>query len=200
MPRRVRKRVARKPRPAWLAPVLTGALLALAAAGGTVAYATRLENHDGFCASCHTQPESKYYDRSIAAPMDLASAHAAKDVTCIQCHSGRGATGRLGAMVAVALPDLLAFRSGRFHNPAITTVPTGDDHCLKCHSGVEANRDFNNHFHAFLPLWQARAGRQAATCVDCHSSHVPGGDPQTAFLSQSTTGAVCQRCHAFAGG
>ncbi len=199
MPRRVRKKSERKVRPAWLAPVWIGALLALSAAAGTVGYGAHLENRNAFCASCHTQPETKYYEQSLAAPADLASAHAAKEVTCIQCHSGRGATGRLAAMVTVALPDLLAYRSGRYRSPAITTWPAGDDHCLKCHRGVETNRDFNNHFHAFLPLWQARAGHQAAGCVDCHSSHVPGGDPQTAFLSQSTTVAVCQRCHAFAG-
>ncbi|HSB88662.1 MAG TPA: cytochrome c3 family protein [Anaerolineales bacterium] len=199
MPSRTARSASRKTRSLWLTPALIGATFALSAAGATVAYAAHLENRDSFCASCHTQPETKFYEQSLAAPVDLATSHAAQQVTCIQCHSGAGVTGRLAAMTTVALPDLLAYRSGKYHDPAVTTMPVSDDHCLKCHRGVESNRDFNNHFHAFLPLWQARAGRQAAGCVDCHSSHGPGGDPQMAYLSQSVAEAVCQRCHAFAG-
>jgi len=163
-----------------------------------VSYAANLENHDAFCASCHTQPESQYVDKSLAPAVDLASAHAAKDVTCIQCHSGSGVTGRVSAMAMVALPDLLAFRSGNFHDPAVTTKPMGDDHCLKCHADVAQRRDFNNHFHVFLSQWQAR-DPSAATCESCHVSHVEGGDSNVAYLVESTTVAVCQSCHAFAG-
>jgi len=108
--------------------------------------------------------------------------------------------GRLTAMASVALPDLLAYQTGHFRSPATTTVPEGDDHCLKCHAGVLASGDFNNHFHAFLPKWQDRAPRAAATCVECHVSHASGGEAKLGFLVQSTTVAVCQRCHAFAGG
>ncbi len=132
--------------------------------------------------------------------MNLASDHAAKKVDCIQCHSGKGAMGRVAAMTTVALPDLLAYRSGNFRSPAITTVAMGDDHCLKCHAGVTTRSDFNNHFHSFLPLWQARDRRRAGTCEACHVSHVPGGNAQLGYLIESTTAAVCERCHAFAGG
>jgi predicted CXXCH cytochrome family protein len=165
-----------------------------------VGYAAQLENKDAFCASCHTEPESQFVNLAQSVPVDLASAHAAKGVECIQCHSGRGTVGRVTAMASVALPDLIAFRLGHYAQPAVTTKPMGDDHCLKCHASVTQNRDFNNHFHAFLPLWQARDPQHAATCESCHVSHVTGGDPQTAFLVEATTVAVCQRCHAFAGG
>ena len=103
-------------------------------------------------------------------------------------------------MASVARPDLLAYQTGHFRSPAITTMPEGDDHCLKCHTGVIARGDFNNHFHAFLPRWQARAPLAAATCVECHVSHASGGEAEMSYLDPSTTVAVCQRCHAFAGG
>lgn len=175
------------------------ALLALTAASATVAYATHLENNDAFCASCHTEPESRYFTQSRESPVDLASAHGAKSVECIQCHSGRGSIGRLTAMATVALPDLLAYRSGHYRNPALTTVTVGDDHCLKCHADVTRRGDFNNHFHRFLPLWQARDPANAATCVSCHQAHVAGGDPKIGFLAELTATAVCQDCHTFAG-
>lgn len=175
------------------------AFLALTAAGATVAYGAHLENNDAFCASCHTEPESRYFTQSQASPVDLASAHTAKSVECIQCHSGRGSIGRMTAMAAVALPDLLAYRSGHYRKPAVTTVPVGDDHCLKCHADVTRGADFNNHFHRFLPLWQAQDPAYAAACVSCHNGHFVGGDPQIGFLVESTAAAVCQECHAFAG-
>jgi hypothetical protein len=71
----------------WL--IVTGAVVAVGiilASGGLVT-AIQLENRNAFCASCHTEPESEYYQRSLAAPVDLASAHNAKNVACIQCHS-----------------------------------------------------------------------------------------------------------------
>ncbi len=176
---------------------VSASVIALAGAG--MLYAGHLENRDGFCTSCHTQPELEFYQRSQQQPLDLASAHAAKQVTCIQCHSGPGWTGRASAMAGVAAPDLLAYLSGHYRMPAVTTVPIGDEHCLKCHSQVLSSQDFNNHFHAFLPIWQARAPNSAASCVDCHQSHVEGGLPDVGFLEQSTTQAVCQRCHASLG-
>jgi len=162
-------------------------------------YAAHTENNDAFCASCHTHPESEFYARSQAAPVDLASAHTSQDVACIDCHSGVGVTGRLNAMATVALPDLAAYTSGSYHDPAVLTVPISDVNCPKCHSEITAARDFRNHFHRFLPQWQALAPGTAATCVDCHQSHVTGSTQQAAFLQEAPTRQVCQRCHEAAG-
>ena len=162
-------------------------------------YAARLEEHDPFCASCHTQGESTYYQRTQAAgPVDMASAHAAKTVGCIQCHSGPGLTGRIGAMM-VGASDLAAYVSGHYNNPAVVTVPIGDANCLKCHADLTTRRDFNNHFHFFLPQWQRLDPKHAATCVECHQAHVTGGQANAAFMTEATVVPVCQRCHAFAG-
>ncbi len=195
----IRERPARRPPSGWLVLPAVVSFLAVTAGSATVVYAAHLENDDAFCASCHTEPETRFFTQSLAPPVDLASDHAAKKVDCIQCHSGKGAIGRVTAMATVALPDLLAYRSGHFRTPATTTVAMGDGHCLKCHADVTRRNDFNNHFHAFLPLWQARDPRHAATCGSCHISHAPGGNAQLGYLIESTTAAVCERCHGFAG-
>jgi len=197
MPHRPAPRRARRVRKLGAALIATGVLAAPVPAAG-IGYAAHLENHDTFCASCHTQPESRYYDLTQAPAVDLASSHAAAHVTCIQCHSGAGLTGRLSAMALVALPDLVAFQRGHYRAPAVVTRPLGDDHCLKCHADVTHRQDFNNHFHVFLATWQARDPGGAATCEDCHVSHVAGGDPRMGYLVEATAVQVCQRCHAFA--
>lgn len=188
-----------------LIPVLPGLVIGLAVAGilvvaGGFTYAANLENHDSFCASCHTEHESTYYQRTqAAAPVDLASAHAAKGVTCIQCHSGPGFAGRMDAMTGIAVGDLLAYWSGHYHNPSVVTVAIGDVDCLKCHADVAAKQSFDNHFHIFLAQWQKADPQNAGTCVECHQAHPVGGQAEIAFLREAPTVAVCQRCHAAAG-
>jgi predicted CXXCH cytochrome family protein len=167
---------------------------------GSFSVAAGMEEHDSFCASCHTQPESDYYGRSQAAnPIDLASFHATKQTRCIECHSGVGTLGRASAIMLGAR-NAVAYYTGTAKQPAPLTVPVGDDHCLKCHASVYNATDFNNHFHNLLPRWQAAAPNSAASCVDCHSSHTTDGNTQTSFLSQAKTDQVCQSCHQVLGG
>ncbi len=184
---------ARLRRPAYFIP---GAvlLLALALSLSSMVYAAHLEGSDSFCASCHTQPESQYFERTQQqTSVDLASFHQTKDIRCIDCHSGSGVTGRVGAFM-VGGKDLVAFLTHTDHQPAPLTVPIGDGNCLKCHSDVTQTRSFNRHFHAFLPQWQAQ-DPNAASCVDCHTSHTTGGDSSLQFLQEGPTGQVCQDCH-----
>jgi len=158
-----------------------------------------LESHDSFCASCHTQPESEFFQRTQAAnAIDLASSHHTKNIRCIDCHSGPGVAGRVGAM-SIGAGDLAAFILHTDTQPAPLTVPIGDENCLKCHRNVSNTQDFNQHFHAFLARWQA-LDPKAGTCVDCHSAHTTDGTPQQAFLSSPRVTQVCQNCHAFSGG
>lgn len=178
----------------WLIIVGLLALAGVAFAGGGGLYAANLENHDSFCASCHTQPESTFYERTLASSaVDLASAHAGENVACIDCHSGTGVVGRMGAMV-VGAGDLTAFLSGHYNNPAVETVPISDENCLKCHAKVTTTKKFENHFHYFLPQWQA-LDPNAAHCVSCHQGHNTGGIADIAFLDKMTTTNVCQSCH-----
>lgn len=179
-----------------LVAIYTAVALALLGGGGLAA--AHMEDSDSFCASCHTQPESTFYQRSQAAPVDLASAHAAKGVACIACHSGPGVGGRVGAMTLGA-KDLVDYIVGHYSSPAVLTSHIGDAYCLKCHGDIGSSDAFNNHFHTLLPKWQQLDPAHAATCADCHASHATGGELQIAFLRQAPTLAICQRCHAFAG-
>jgi len=177
--------------------LIAAILLGLFITGGSFAFAAQLEDHDPFCASCHTQPETTYVDRGQAASaVDLASVHHQHDATrCIDCHSGPGLTGRAQTIIQVGAVDLLAYVTHTAKQPAQLTIPIADANCLKCHAEVTQTRSFNRHFHAFLARWQA-VDPKAATCVDCHSAHTTDGDPTATFLQQARTEAVCQSCHA----
>jgi nitrate/TMAO reductase-like tetraheme cytochrome c subunit len=172
--------------------IVCGVALLFTAGGFT--FAATKETHDTFCASCHTQPESTFYQRSVdAQAVDLASAHTAKNVRCIDCHSGVGVVGRITAELLGA-HNALAFYTGTAVQPAILTRPVGDNSCLKCHQDVTVRADFNNHFHAFLSRWQA-FDPNAATCVSCHGGHTTTADAQTRFVDQNTAQNVCEACH-----
>jgi len=184
-------------RPIFLLPVLASFVVLAAAAYIT---GTQLEEHDNFCASCHTQPEQDFYNRSLQpAPNDLASFHASKGVLCIQCHAGKGLIGRSLGLMAGA-QDLVAFWSGNYPQPAKMEEPLPDANCTRCHAGVLTKREFNNHFHAFLSQWRAVDPKNAANCVTCHTSHSTTGAVADMFLIQQSTVQVCQKCHAIAGG
>lgn len=174
--------------------VLAGIVLLV----GSGVEAAHLENRDSFCASCHSEPESTYVDRSVAAsPIDLASFHTTKGVRCIDCHSGPGVTGRIAGL-ALGGRDLTHYLTGHYTQPAPLTRPITDSHCTKCHGDIAADQTFQNHFHVFLAQWQSLS-KDAATCVSCHESHITDGSADVAFLNEARTTQVCQACHSFAG-
>lgn len=193
MPGKTKRHQRKKPR---VPPIVLVAILAIVIIVPTTAMGVsfQMEDRDSFCASCHTQPEETYYQRSIASTqVDLASAHKIKSVRCIDCHSGAGLSGRLGA-IYVGTGDLVRWVTHTARQPAPVLYPIHDGNCLKCHAATPATQDFNRHFHAFLSKWQA-IDPNAAGCVDCHTSHTTDGDPSLGFLQQERTVAVCQRCH-----
>jgi NapC/NirT cytochrome c family, N-terminal region. len=173
--------------------ILAGAFVLAAAGFITVG---QMENHDSFCASCHTQPESTYFARSTAASStDLASDHEIKKAGhCIDCHSGSGTGGRIAAETEGAM-NALKFVTHTMVQPATLNNPISDDNCLKCHAEVPLETDFNTHFHIYLAQWQATSAT-AGTCVSCHTAHTTDGDAQIGFVSQTRAEQVCQDCHA----
>jgi predicted CXXCH cytochrome family protein len=198
-------------------PIVTALLLALAVAilltAGGFGFAASQESHDPFCASCHSQPETTFYQHSTAAqPVDMASFHTTQNTQCISCHSGAGITGRMAAELLGAR-NAMKWYTGTAVQPAPLTVAIGDQNCLKCHQDV-TQRNFspkeqmtlpggqgggreggrNNHWHEFLARWQA-ADPNAGTCVSCHSGHMTDGNPQNGFMNDQTVQAVCQACH-----
>src|SRR5574337_988643 len=160
-----------------LALVIAVSVVGVLSVGG-VATALTLENQDPFCASCHTQPELTYYQRSAQKdPVDLASFHTQKNARCIDCHSGGGVFGR-GEGLQQGAHDLITYALGTYHHPAVTMNPLGDDLCIKCHADVVqrsrrgGSRSTNGHYHFFLPRWQA-VDSNAARCTTCHTAHSP---------------------------
>ncbi len=204
--------------------IAAGVIILLSASG--FAFAATQESHDQFCASCHTQPESTFVQRSTAAAVDLASYHTTQQTRCIDCHSGQGVLGRMSAELMGAHNAFLWF-TGTAVQPAVVNTPISNDNCLKCHQTImdrgftpkesiaipgasssgrrrEAGRP--NHWHEFLPRWQA-ADANAATCVTCHSGHAAAtgsaqtgtaatsGGAATGFMDAQTLQANCDACH-----
>ena len=197
----------------FLTVILAVVALGVIFTAGGFAFAATQEQHDSFCTSCHSQPESTFYQRSIdTQPTDLASFHTAQKTNCIDCHSGVGVGGRVAAEVMGARNALLWY-SGKAKQPAPMTVPISDLNCLKCHQNV-VQRGFapkeqitipggrggregggrNNHWHEQLAKWQA-ASATAGTCTSCHNGHITGGTSQSGFLIPQTIQTQCNACH-----
>lgn len=185
-------------------------IVVVAVAVGGFAYGYQLENNDAFCASCHTEPESTYYQRTMSdTGHDLAAWHSTEGVRCIDCHSEAGLTGRVGAMM-VGARDMIAFRTGNYTQPATTTRPLGTSSCTKCHSfsffggeagegrSVDGVRGHDGHYHSgrLLAVWRARGGPVNA-CAECHPAHPAStlGD----YRNNSVINQGCDACHAVLG-
>ena len=193
MPRKRRSVRIRKISPVLILAIAAGVVVA--AAVGSFGVGASLENRDPFCASCHTQPESTYVQRSsAAAPVDLASFHTTKATRCIDCHSGSGLSGRVSAEMGGAL--------NAFHYFTRTAVqpdrlygPFSDDGCLKCHAdAVNQQPTSNNHFHVFLARWQA-ADPNAGRCTSCHSAHTTDSAADNLFMNDAAVQDMCGACH-----
>jgi hypothetical protein len=186
----------------------------LAASGFT--FAATQETHDAFCASCHTQPESTFYQRSTGAqPVDLASLHKFQKGRCIDCHSGEGLSGRVSAELMGA-NNAFKWYTGTAIQPAVQIYPIGDQNCLKCHQDVTqpnftpkeqitvpgrggfeggGREGRNNHWHTLLARWQSTSPTTAGTCISCHSGHNTGGTAQTGYMNSTIVQAQCEACH-----
>jgi nitrate/TMAO reductase-like tetraheme cytochrome c subunit len=187
--------------------------LGIFVAAGGFAFAASQETHDPFCASCHTQPESTFFQRSTdTQAVDLASYHTTQKTRCIDCHSGSGVGGRMQAELLGAR-NALAWYTHSAVQPAKQTVPIQDANCLKCHQDVtqrgytpkqpvaivgEGRRGGEeagpNHWHEQLARWQAVASN-AGMCTSCHPGHTTVGTAQTGFQNVLTTRSECQACH-----
>jgi len=193
-------------------------VLGLLLSAGGFAYAASQESHDPFCASCHTQPESTYYQRSIdSQSIDLASNHTDQQARCIDCHSGSGVLGRMQAELLGAR-NAAAWYTHTAVQPAELTIQIHDENCLKCHQDV-TRRDYQpkhqinitilgrrgeeeeagpNHWHELMARWQ-EISPSAGSCTSCHSGHLTDGSAATGWENEQTTRSVCEACHHAAG-
>jgi nitrate/TMAO reductase-like tetraheme cytochrome c subunit len=194
--------------------VIIAAVVVLVLTGSGFAFAASQESRDPFCASCHTQPETTFYQNSTASqPVDLASFHTPHETQCISCHSGQGIFGRVQAELMGAR-NALKWYTGTAVQPAVLTFPIGDGNCLKCHQDV-TSRGYtpkaqitlpgrggregggeagSNHWHEFLSRWQA-SSNTAGSCVSCHSGHAAGSTAANGFMNAQVVETQCEACH-----
>jgi nitrate/TMAO reductase-like tetraheme cytochrome c subunit len=178
----------------WPRPRLTWVFLIIIAGLGIVlltgtSVASHIEANNAFCASCHTEPETTYYERTLAEPVDMASAHAPEGVFCIDCHSGTGVLGRVDALTLGARNVALYF-SGQYETPSAENTVIHTDHCTKCHSDVLTEFSAADHYHYFTPQWD-----EPTACVTCHQAHPTERNPETYYTDQVTMEAACVACH-----
>lgn len=204
----------------WL-PVLGGLVfLGIILAAGGFLFAANQETHDAFCASCHTQPESVFFQRSTAVQaVDLASYHTTQNTACINCHSGPGIMGRVQAELMGAR-NAVKWYTGTAIQPAKLTFPIGDANCVKCHpdvtqrgyqpqqqiavpgrrggfgegEGEGEEEGGRNHWHVQLARWQSTSGN-AGQCVDCHQGHNNNTTAQSGFMDAQAVQQTCDACH-----
>src|SRR5450432_27703 len=153
-------------------PVIAGigffVLIVLSGVGFVTASA--LEEHDTFCISCHTVPETTYYNRAqlaldnAAAPVpDLATIHYQlyqKDgkpaFECIDCHRGDSSLSQRVSTIALGGWDALIYVVGQ-EDPTIEKTQTAEgwlpnDACVACHTDTLLRlAGVQNHFHNHLP-------------------------------------------------
>ncbi len=151
-----------------------------------------LENHNAFCASCHTEPETTYYQRTLSPKsVDLATQHG-ENARCIDCHSGEGILGRMSSL-ALGAKDLAKFISRTHIQPAQLSSALGRGHCLKCHEAIASKVGFEDHFHSLSALQENDDSQ--TTCVACHKSHSTQGNEEVGFLETGAVKQTCEVCH-----
>lgn len=141
---------------------------------------TLLEEHNDFCASCHTAPESTYYNRSVAAIADtnakitdLATFHFHQAAgqneafQCISCHRGDSSLGDRIQTLWLGAKDTLTFVAGKadptIEKPTIAYSTLVNAACVRCHEKTLLTvTGINSHFHNFLPQTAAllKQGKQ----------------------------------------
>lgn len=177
-------------------------LIAIAVAGGLGLTAAGgglyLETRDSLCSTCHTQPETTYYYRSVdteTGGMDLASFHHLEEGTrCIDCHGGVGPRARLETLM-LAAGDTLQFATGLYQQPASMGQPLPNLNCRRCHNDAVTREGFENHFHNLMDDPEA----PAISCVACHISHQQG-EERAFFVHENDVFGSCNHCHGIMGG
>jgi hypothetical protein len=128
----------------------------------------------GFCnAFCHSPMDSYVQGWQSKDPNTLVGAHAANDVTCLECHESN---------LSEQLSEGMAWISGDFSDPMEPRDLATNEFCRRCHSqediiqasaGVLGSSGANPH-----------AAHQETACGDCHSMH-------------GSSTLICNNCHVF---
>jgi hypothetical protein len=177
--------------------IAVAALVGIVVLVGGVGFVSYQEQDDHFCISCHTQPETEFFNRDMAADAtqsaeDLASFHhRTKGIRCIDCHIGEGFVGR-ASVVSIAAWDAFKHYTGLQHQPATIVVPLQNEACSKCHATDLRAPGFPNHYHN--EYFNPKLSPPAIACTECHASHRVG-DERTAFQFRDDILPRCEYCH-----
>lgn len=165
---------------------------------------TTVEEHDSFCAVCHTVPETTYFDRSTAAiadtsstVSDLATVHyrqaQAKNqsFSCIACHRGDSSLGERAQTLMLGARDTLIFVTGKadptIEKSTIFQTALVNTACISCHkSTLLTVKGTQTHFHNFLP--------QTAVLVAQGNQLITSGG-RARRLRTINTSLTCVSCH-----
>ncbi len=176
-------------------------IIGLLLAGSAYTIGTSLESNDGFCASCHVEPETAYYLASLDTEQaqTLAVFHAGAQTRCIDCHSRRWIPGRVWASLG-GLRNWVAFATDQYRSPSVTSRPVGDSGCSKCHSDLTWISERPGHYHSprLRQRWQAEGGPEN-TCEVCHPSHESLALADTQFMDNELIEEQCEDCHEITG-
>jgi nitrate/TMAO reductase-like tetraheme cytochrome c subunit len=195
-------------------PVIVVAALAGLFVLGAIGFvgAEALEEQDTFCISCHTVPETTYFNRAYIAldnpndlVTDLATAHyhlaQAKNTSfsCIDCHRGDGSLGHRISTLALGGRDAVIYIVGK-ENPAIEKTSTREGWlpnaaCINCHTDTLLTlKGLDNHFHTHLPQAAAALANGGTLKVpDTLTSRQT--DLLKIGLKTINTSLVCSDCH-----
>ena len=180
----------------WRFLAVGAVVLVLALVGG-VGWVSYQEQDDHFCISCHTQPETQYFDRNTRADAtgsaeDLASFHhRTKGIRCIDCHVGEGFVGR-AQVVSIAAWDAFKHYTGLARQPATIVIAVQNEACAKCHAQDISAPGFENHFHN--KYFDPKLTPPFISCTHCHVTHRLG-DERTAFQFRDAILPRCEYCH-----
>lgn len=193
-------------------------IIAVAAAMGLSSAVTvsHLEEDNRFCASCHT-PLEVLYVRQAAEASPASSPNLAAFHYAMTAHSDRSSSGPVNCVACHRGDNGLPHRAAALTLGAANTVKwlLGDDgsdmaghsrlewlsnaSCGRCHDDAISSREFENHFHFYLPEYNGDLRVRANTanllyCNDCHVSHrdIP---QELDFLADELVFPACQRCH-----
>jgi nitrate/TMAO reductase-like tetraheme cytochrome c subunit len=192
-------------REGWALVLTAGFALGSAPIGWVVT--DHLEQDNDFCVSCHLAPGVRLHagvhrEFGAPAPVSLGGVHGAARVEsrgedpafrCIDCHGGTSPLGR-ARVKALAAKDAFWYVLGHFEEPDGMRWPLWDEDCAKCHARFDETAAApwqSPRFHQ-LPVHNAALG---VRCVECHSVHEIGGNPQAFFLHAGSVRAQCARCH-----
>ncbi len=203
--------------PVWIRATIGVIAAVLLISLGSALTISQVEENNAFCASCHTPLEVLYVNQADQATPEnspnLAAFHyaitahrengAVPVVNCVACH--RGDNGVQDRTIALTLGAWNTVRwlmgddgTGAAERRRLEWLPNNS--CLRCHSDVFADRNFENHYHFYLPEYnqdpivQADAEANVLYCNACHVSHddIP---QELDFLADEIVFPACKKCH-----